>query len=369
MKKIIAAGHICLDITPVFPAQRSCRELNEVLIPGKLVHMEGADVHTGGSVANTGLALKLLGNDVVLMGKVGADAFGTMVQNILAKYGAGGLHADPASSTSYSVVLAVPGIDRVFLHDPGANDSFVSADIPDSALEDAALLHFGYPPLMKRMYADGGHELVSIFRRAKEHGLAASLDFAAIDPSSEAGKADWEAILQNVLPYVDFFVPSFEELCFMLDRRRYEALAARGGDMTAELDVEAECAPLAEKLLAMGCRFVLIKCGTAGMFYRAAGREALRKIGRRICVDSESWAGRTGVQRCFRAETVRSGTGAGDTSIAAFLTAVLAGRTPEDCVALAAAEGACCVTAYDALSGLKSIPELEDRIRSGWETR
>ena len=67
MKKIIAAGHICLDITPVFPAQRSCRELNEVLIPGKLVHMEGADVHTGGSVANTGLALKLLGNDVVLM--------------------------------------------------------------------------------------------------------------------------------------------------------------------------------------------------------------------------------------------------------------------------------------------------------------
>ncbi|MBQ3467668.1 MAG: carbohydrate kinase family protein, partial [Oscillospiraceae bacterium] len=185
---------------------------------------------------------------------------------------------------------------------------------------------------------------------------------------SEAGKADWEAILQNVLPYVDFFVPSFEELCFMLDRRRYEALAARGGDMTAELDVEAECAPLAEKLLAMGCRFVLIKCGTAGMFYRSAGREALRKIGRRICIDAASWAGRTGVQRCFRAETVRSGTGAGDTSIAAFLTAVLAGRTPEDCVALAAAEGACCVTAYDALSGLKSIPELEDRIRSGWET-
>ena len=368
MKKIIAAGHICLDITPVFPAQRSCRELSEVLVPGKLVHMEGADVHTGGSVANTGLALKILGNDVVLMGKVGADAFGTMVQSILTKYGSGGLYADPAGSTSYSVVLAVPGIDRVFLHDPGANDTFVSADIPDSVLEDAALLHFGYPPLMKRMYADGGRELVSIFRRAKEHGLATSLDFAAIDPSSAAGKADWESILQNVLPYVDFFVPSFEELCFMLDRRRYAALAARGGDMTAGLDVEAECAPLAEKLLAMGCRFVLIKCGTAGMFYRAAGREALRKIGPRICVDAESWAGRTGVQRCFRAEAVRSGTGAGDTSIAAFLTAVLAGRTPEECVALAAAEGACCVTAYDALSGLKSIPELEDRIRSGWET-
>ena len=368
MKSIIAAGHICLDITPVFPSQRSHRELSEVLVPGKLVHMEGADVHTGGSVANTGLALKILGNDVTLMGKVGVDAFGSMVQNILAKYGVGGLSSDPASSTSYSVVLAVPGIDRVFLHDPGANDTFVSADIPDSVLEDAALLHFGYPPLMKQMYRNDGRELVSIFRRAKEHGLATSLDFAAIDPSSEAGKTDWESILRSVLPYVDFFVPSFEELCFMLDRPGYEALAARGGDMTEGLDVAAECFPLAEKLLAMGCRFVLIKCGTAGMFYRTSGAEALRRIGPRVSIDAEAWACRTGVQRCFRAEAVRSGTGAGDTSIAAFLTAVLADKTPEECVALAAAEGACCVTAYDALSGLKSIPELEDRIRAGWET-
>ena len=149
MKKIIVAGHICLDITPVFPAQQSYQEMSEALVPGKLVRMEGADVHTGGSVANTGLALKMLGNDVTLMGKVGADAFGSMIQNILRTHGVGGLLTDPASATSYSVVLAVPGIDRIFLHNPGANDTFVSTDIPESMLEDADLLHFGYPPLMK----------------------------------------------------------------------------------------------------------------------------------------------------------------------------------------------------------------------------
>ncbi|MBQ9644561.1 MAG: carbohydrate kinase family protein [Lachnospiraceae bacterium] len=76
--KIIAAGHICLDITPVFPAGQSVRKPGELLVPGRLVRMEGADVHTGGSVANTGLALKLLGNDVTLMGKIGADAFGSL---------------------------------------------------------------------------------------------------------------------------------------------------------------------------------------------------------------------------------------------------------------------------------------------------
>ena len=135
--KVIAAGHICLDITPVFSPEQKVRRPEELLIPGKLIHTGPADVHTGGSVANTGLALKLLGNDTVLMGKVGADAFGKMVQQLLARYGAGGLLVDEAGSTSYSVVLAIPGVDRIFLHDPGANDTFCGSDIREEALEDA----------------------------------------------------------------------------------------------------------------------------------------------------------------------------------------------------------------------------------------
>ena len=115
--KVIAAGHICLDITPVFPAGRVCGKPEDLLIPGKLIRMEQADVHTGGSVANTGLALKILGNDVTLLGKVGDDDFGRMIAQILTRYGAGGLITDPGSSTSYSVVLALPGTDRIFIPD------------------------------------------------------------------------------------------------------------------------------------------------------------------------------------------------------------------------------------------------------------
>ena len=50
------------------------------------------------------------------------------------------------------------------------------------------------------------------------------------------------------------------------------------------------------------------------------------------------------------------------------LLAAAEGRSPEQCAALAAAEGACAVTAYDALSGLKTLDVLEARIASGWET-
>ena len=366
MKKIISAGHICLDITPVFRPDRQYDKLSSLLIPGRLIQMEAADVHTGGSVANTGLALRLLGCDVTLMGKVGDDSIGSMIRSILARYGAGGLLVDPESSTSYTVVLAVPGLDRVFLHNPGANDTFTGADIPEEALEDAVLFHFGYPPLMKHMWENDGEELVALFQRLKQKNIATSLDLAAVDPDSPAGSADWMKILSRVLPYVDFFVPSFDELCWIMDRERFSRLTAGDKDITDGLDMEAEAMPLAEKLIGLGGRVVVIKCGTSGMLLRSADRAAVSGIGARLELDRELWSCRTILQPCFRADIVRSATGAGDTSIAAFLAAVLSGRQPADCLALASAEGACCVTTYDALSGLKPLDELEKRIRRGW---
>ena len=366
-KKIIAAGHICIDITPMFPRGIRCRELSDLLIPGKLINMDGADIHTGGSVANTGLALKKLGADVQLLGKVGNDAFGGMIANILSEHGAGGLIVDEGCSTSYSVVLPVPGVDRIFLHDPGANNTFTNADIPEEALEGAALFHIGYPPVMRKLYENDGAELAVILRRMKDRNIATSMDMTNVDPNSEAGKLDWVKILSNVLPHTDFFVPSFEELCFMLNRQRYEQLS-QGGDMTEDLDMMADVKPLAEKCLELGCRTVLIKCGISGMYYKTAGCEVMAGVGSNLELDASVWADHEGVQPCFKADQVLSGTGAGDTSIAAFLMAAAMGRIPSQCAALAAAEGACAVTAYDALSGLKTMEELEARIASGWET-
>ena len=368
MGKVISAGHICLDITPVFRPESRCAEIGELLVPGKLIQMGPASVHTGGSVANTGLALKLLGNDVTLLGKVGADAFGGMARQIAAEYGAGGLIVDPEGSTSYSVVLAVPGIDRIFLHNPGANDTFSAADIPEAALDGAQLFHFGYPPLMRRMYENGGAELRDMLRAVRARGVATSLDLAAVDPTSDAGRADWRAILAAALPCVDFFVPSFEELCYMLDRPRWDALSARGGDMTARLDLARDAAPLAEACLAMGCGAVLVKCGVSGMLYRTAARGRIAEIGPRLALDEGLWADAAGEQPCFRAEIVRSGTGAGDVSIAAFLTAVMDGEPPAECARLAAAEGAASVSSYDALGGILPMDELKRRIAAGWET-
>ena len=365
MGKIISAGHICLDITPVFPSGHRYDRISDLLVPGKLLRTEAASVHTGGSVANTGLALKILGNDVTLLGKVGDDAFGRMVQNIVAGYGAGGLIVDGSTSTSYTVVLAVPGIDRIFLHNPGANDTFSAADIPEEALADTELFHFGYPTLMKRMYENNGAETEALLRRVKAKGIAASLDLTAVDPNSDAGKADWQAILSCLLPYVDFFVPSFEELCYMLDRPLYDTLLAKGGDMTAQEGILQLADSLARRCLDMGCSVALVKCGLSGMVWRAAGRERLLQAGQRLKLNINEWADTSGAQPCFRAEIVRSATGAGDVSIAAYLTAVMDGESPALCAKLAAAEGAASVAAWDPLSALLPLRELKRKIAGG----
>lgn len=57
----VAAGHICLDITPVFYGGRGT-QMDKILEPGKLIDVGAADIHTGGAVANTGLAMQKLGS-------------------------------------------------------------------------------------------------------------------------------------------------------------------------------------------------------------------------------------------------------------------------------------------------------------------
>ena len=369
MKKIIAAGHICIDMTPVFP-DRSYSRIDEIIVPGRLLDVGKLAVHPGGSVSNTGLAMRFFGADTVLMGKIGDDETGAMLLKALGeKKDSPGMVIDPDAETGYTIVLAIPGIDRVFLHHRGANNFFTADDIDYDLCREAGLFHFGYPTVMRGMYRDGGCELKKMYERVKACGCITSLDLAAMDEGSDAVAEDWNQIFKETLPYVDFFVPSFEELCFAIDRDRYRRLQkeAGGQDMTDLISVKEDVAPLAESLLEMGCKFVMIKCGAPGFYYRSAGKEAFAELEKETGTDLSGFAGQEGFERSYVPERIVSATGAGDTTIGAFLTAMMEGYPFEKCVHLAAAAGASCVEAVDSLGGLKPFAELERKIDAGWK--
>ena len=71
---------------------------------------------------------------------------------------------------------------------------------------------------------------------------------------------------------------------------------------------------------------------------------------------------------CFQVE-VTGTTGAGDATIAGFLSALLRDMSPREALTMAVAVGACNVEAADAHSGLLGWPETTARIQGGWSRR
>lgn len=362
----IVAGHLCLDLIPDMGALEVDR-FHETFQPGHLIEVGSATMSTGGAVSNTGLALHLLGIPTRLIGKIGADPFGQIVRSLVESYDprlADELVVDPLASTSYTVIVSPPGVDRLFLHSPGANHSFSADDIDYDLVSQAALFHFGYPPIMRRMYTNGGQELVELFRRVKNTGVTTSLDMCYVDPAAEAGKASWAEILRAVLPFVDIFLPSFEEILWMLHLDEFEKLSRRG--RLLDQASPALLHYLSDELLQLGVRFAAIKLGERGLYLRTAHEAALSGMGRACPPDRTVWANVEYWAPCFRVHVVGT-TGAGDATIAGFLAALLRGLAPSEAVTTAVAIGAYNVEAADALSGLRSWDETIQRVDAGWE--
>ena len=360
----LVAGHICLDVTPRFFSQ--AESVSELFRPGTLVEVGPATVSTGGPVSNTGLPLRRLGMNVKLMGKCGDDMFGRALIECIAREAPGaeaGMAIVPGENTSYTVVINPPGIDRMFIHCPGANDTFGSDDIDLDAVAAARLMHFGYPPLMARTYADGGAELARIFSAARSAGATTSLDMAYPDPAGPAGQVDWKAVLGKTLSDVDLFTPSVEELAFMLRRDRFDELVrlAGGGEVLAHVDGEL-LADLADWCLAAGAAVVLIKCGYLGIYVRTADPGRLERMGRARCGDAAAWARRELFEPSYRVQEIVSATGAGDCAIAGFLAAFLRGGTLDDAMRYACAVGAQNLSAADAVSGVKGWDAASEQV-------
>jgi sugar/nucleoside kinase (ribokinase family) len=350
---VVVAGHLCLDIFPPF---QGCSDVpvEQLLHPGAFLGVGPAILRTGGAVANTGLALARLGSRVAFCARIGDDALARLTVEILNQGGStDGIRRCPGVTGSYTVVLAPPGVDRIFLHYPGPNDSFGLEDIDFDLIERARILHFGYPPLMRRIYIDGGRELALIFREARASGAIVSLDMALFDPAGQAAAVDWPAFLATILPHVDLFLPSAEEALLMLDPTHYIELCRTQPGLAPVIQLSpTELVDLTERLLSFGAAIVGLKCGPRGLLLRTADRQRLQDVPGLDSARVLQWADRQQWCPAYRPLRIRSSTGAGDCLYAGFLKGLLEGLPLEQVLRVSTAMGYFNLLEDDATGGI-----------------
>ena len=226
----------------------------------------------GGAPANLAVAAAKLGAQTAFIGKVGDDAFGRYLTDVLRENGvdASGVAVDETYPTTMAVVSVDARGERDFSFYRSANaDVMLSAgDIPDAALRQAKLVHFGSVSLT----ADPSRAAtLDAVRRAKAMGKTITYDpnyRANLWPDADTAVARMKA----PLGLVDILKVSDEELPLL----------------TGTADCAAGTAALAEQ----GVKLIFVTLGPDGVFYRL-GEKTGHVPGVRCTVGDTNGAGDT----------------------------------------------------------------------------
>lgn len=201
----------------------------------------------GGAPANLAVAAARLGAQTAFIGKVGADAFGRYLKEVLAenKVDVSGMAVDADHPTTMAVVSvdATGERDFSFYRSANADVMLSKEDISEGALKAAKIVHFGSVSLTADPPAPPRWTLLPVPK------MGAVITY---DPNYRANlwKSKEEAIAQMKapLPLVDILKVSDEELPLL----------------TGTTDCAEGTARLAEN----GIRLIFVTLGANGVFYR-----------------------------------------------------------------------------------------------------
>ena len=360
---VMVAGHIALDILP----DMSNLTPKEVVDAGKVYEIGRISYSTGGAVSNTGLALHQLGVAVQFAAVVGDDWVGRAIIDYVRGFSPVlGDHiqviADAASP--YTIVIEPQNHDRTLLTHTGVYQDFDLDSIDLDLVAGCKLFHLGYPTLMPRLYSDDGDKLRSLVAAVKETGCITSVDMSLPSADHPSGLADWRRILSRCLPFVDIFVPSIEEILFMLRRADHTRWQ---GEINSRI-TPAYLADLGQELLDLGVGIAGFKLGERGIYMCSAQDTARLAFLSGVGQSPESWAGVETWHPAFDVK-VAGTTGAGDAAYAGFIAALIRGLDYRTCARWACAVAACSIEAADATSGVRSRDATQARLASNWATR
>ena len=230
-KRVLCAGIIVADFL--------VKPVEKIPEKGQLTLVDTAGLHLGGCATNTGMDLKKLGVDIALMGKVGEDAMGKFVMDTVSSAGIEitAIGTTSKTNTAGTAVLIYSDGERSFLHSIGASAYFTLDDIDFDYVGKFDIFHVAGALVLPGF---DGEPMAEAAKKAKELGLVFCLD--TVWNSTGNGLA----LLKDVFPYVDYFLPSIEEAKMITGKQNPEEIA--------------------EFLLQAGVKNVCLKMGAKGSF-------------------------------------------------------------------------------------------------------
>ncbi|MCX6145460.1 MAG: carbohydrate kinase family protein [Ignavibacteriales bacterium] len=301
---VIVAGLALTDIIgrPV--------DLNNPPKRGALKLIDSITLTTGGNVSNVGIDLAKLGFSVGAITRVGHDSLGRYVTQHYRTFGIDteGVIIDARAQTSATMVSVDKTGERTFLHTRGCMKNFRAADVLSrlALLQKARILAVGYLGLLP----ETEKEFERLFRTVKEKtSLKILLDSAASPRVTPRA-------LRGFLPYVDYFIPSYEEAMLITSCTTPESIV--------------------KFLRQAGAPHVVgVKLGAQGC-YLSDGDRADYVKGRKV-------------------RRVVDATGAGDAFVAGFIAGMLKGMDAFESARVANAVAASCVSAVGASTAIKAL--------------
>ncbi len=247
---VVCLGEVLIDM---FPAELG-RGLTEV----SAFHPK-----PGGAPANVAVAARRLGARAAFIGKVGNDAFGHYLVDVLRAEGVEtrGVRLDDYARTTMAFI-AMPDANTaefVFYRNPGADTRLRPDELDADLLRAARAFHFGSLSLTDE---PGRSATMEAIRLAQEAGALISYD-VNYRPNLWKDPQDAIRAAQEMLPRVNLLKVNETELMLLNAR---QAMEPSGQDMLDELS---------GALLEKGPEAVVVTFGAGGSYFRTragAGR-------------------------------------------------------------------------------------------------
>lgn len=302
--EIVCVGILCIDTL--------AKPVDSLPQKGKLKLVDDITLQVGGCAANVSISLAKIGLPVAVIGKVGKDRLGHILVDILKSENVevGGLKEDAFVSTAGSMVMISSDSERSILHSMGANRYFCFDDIDLDIIRNARILLIAGTFLMPDFDGKGTEKLLKFARANKV--------LCCLDTAWDSTGA-WMEKIEDCLPYLDWFMPSYEEAC--------------------QLSRKTDLKEMAAFFMAKGVRNVIIKLARSGCFVMARDEDGV-------------------IIPAFNSIDVKDSSGAGDSFCAGFIAGLYYQWDVKKCAMFANAVGAHCVMEIGTTAGVKPMDEI-----------